>query len=188
MFRCRTRVSLSVDAWTSCSKTFDTPRASCFARRASRSIAVATLALAIGATTAVFSIVDGVLLKPLPFRDSERAREARIDETKPGSSCTSPCPTSSTIANQTHSFAAVAQMQDGNSANLRVAGADPMRLNSAAVGARFFDLLGAPMELGRGFIAGEDEKGARHGRRPLRQALAAPIRRRSADRRAHRSR
>jgi predicted permease len=63
--------------------------------------------------------------------------------------------------NRTHSFVSVAQVQAGNSANLRIPGEDAVRLKAAAVGARFFDLMGAPMELGRGFIAGEDQKGAR---------------------------
>ena len=52
---------------------------------------------------------------------------------------------------QTHSFVGMAQIQDRNSANLSIAGAEPKRLNSANVGAQFFDLLGVPMELGRGF-------------------------------------
>jgi putative ABC transport system permease protein len=122
-------------------------------------IAVATLALAIGATTAVFSIVNGVLLKPLPYRNPGELVKLG-SKSKTGSLVHLSVPDFIDYRNQTHSFVAVAQIQDGNSANLRVAGEDAVRLTSTSVGARFFELLGTPMELGRGFVAGEDEKAA----------------------------
>ena len=122
-------------------------------------IAVTTLALAIGATTAVFSIVDGVLLKPLPFHNpgelvrlGSTSRESKLAHMS--------VPDFIDYRDQTHSFVAVAQIQDRNSANLTIPGTEPMRLNSASVGASFFELLGVPMQLGRGFIAGEDANGA----------------------------
>jgi predicted permease len=122
-------------------------------------IAVTTLALAIGATTAVFSIVNGVLLKPLPFQQPSELlklgstnREGKLVHLSP--------PDFVDYRDQTHSFVGMAQVVGGSSANLSVAGAEPMRLNAASVGAQFFDLLGVPMEYGRGFIAGDDTRGA----------------------------
>ncbi len=123
-------------------------------------VAVATLALAVGATTAVFSIVDGVLLKPLPYANSEELVKLG-SKSNAGSLVHLSVPDFIDYRNETHSFTAVAQVQDGGSANLRVAGSDAIRLKSTLVGARFFDLLHAPMELGRGFSVGDDEKGAR---------------------------
>src|SRR5215831_13553416 len=123
-------------------------------------VAVATLALAIGATTAVFSIVNGVLLKPLPYRAPDELVKLG-SRSKTGTLVHLSVPDFIDYRDQTHSFVAVAQVQDGNSANLRVADGDAVRLSSAAVGARFFELLGTPMELGHGFARGDDEKGAR---------------------------
>jgi predicted permease len=123
-------------------------------------IAIATLSLAIGATTAVFSIVNGVLLEPLPYRNAgELVKLGSRDKT--GKLVHLSPPDLLDYQHRTHSFVSVAQVQAGNSANLRIPGEDAVRLKAAAVGAKFFDLMGAPMELGRGFIAGEDEKGAR---------------------------
>ena len=124
-------------------------------------IAVATLALAIGATTAVFSIVNGVLLKPLPFRDPDAVVKVGSIG-KDGKLTHMSVPDFIDYRDQTHSFVGMAQVQDRNSANLSVAGAEPVRLNSASVGARFFDLLGIRMQLGRGFFPGEDATGAKH--------------------------
>ncbi len=122
-------------------------------------IAVGTLALAIGATTAVFSIVNGVLLKPLPFR--EPGALMRVGSmSKEGKLVHLSVPDFIDYRDQTKSFVGMAQIQDRNSANLSIAGSEPQRLNAANVGAKFFDLLGTPMQLGRGFAVGEDATGA----------------------------
>jgi putative ABC transport system permease protein len=122
-------------------------------------IAITTLALAIGATTAVFSIVNGVLLKPLPFHQpNEIMRVGSTD--KQGKLAAMSAPDFIDYRNQTHSFVGMAAIQTHNSANLSIAGAEPRRLNSASVGAQFFDLLGVPMALGRSFATGEDVTGA----------------------------
>src|SRR5689334_9751275 len=124
-------------------------------------IALATLSLAIGATTAIFSIVNGVLLKPLPFANpSELVRIGMLGrDTKMGAFS---APDFIDFRNQNHSFVSVAPFQQGESANLSVEGSEPRRLSAGAVGATFFNVLGVPMHLGRGFIQGEDEKGAEH--------------------------
>jgi predicted permease len=123
-------------------------------------VAVATLALAIGATTAVFSIVNGVLLRPLPYRAADELVKLGSRD-KTGRLVTLSVPDFIDYQNRTHSFVAMTQVHAGNSENLRIPGEDAVRLSAAAVGARFFELLGAPMELGRGFNAGEDQSGAR---------------------------
>ncbi len=124
-------------------------------------IVITTLALAIGATTAVFSIVNGVLFESLPFRDPEQVMAVASLSKKDGKLVHMSGPDFADYRAQTHSFVAMAAMEDDNSANLSISGSEPLRLNSALVGANFFDILGAPMELGRGFVAGEDATGAR---------------------------
>jgi len=123
-------------------------------------IAVATLALAIGATTAVFSIVNGVLLKPLPFREPGALVQIGSLDYREGKLVHLSAPDFVDYRDQTRSFVGMAQLQERNSVNLSIEGSDPQRLNAANVGAKFFDLLGTPMQLGRGFAAGEDAKDA----------------------------
>jgi predicted permease len=124
-------------------------------------IALTTLSLAIGATTAIFSIVNGVLLEPLPFaKPSELVRIGMLGrDTKMGAFS---APDFVDFRNQNHSLVSVAAFQQGVSANLSVEGSEPRRLNGASVGASFFNVLGVPMNLGRGFVDGEDQAGAEH--------------------------
>jgi len=123
-------------------------------------IAVATLALAIGATTSIFSIVNGVLLKPLPFEKPDRLvfvssvnREGH----------TNPMSTLDFIdyRDQSKSFVGMAAY-DRQAMNLTGTGAEPVRLEAAQVGAQFFDLLGVRAERGRTFARNEDAKEAAH--------------------------
>ena len=123
-------------------------------------IAVATLALAIGATTSIFSIVNGVLLKPLPFEKPDRLvfvssmnREGRSN----------PMSTLDFIdyRDQSKSFIGMAAY-DRQAMNLTGNGAQPVRLEASQVGAKFFDLLGVRAERGRTFAPNEDTKEAAH--------------------------
>ena len=109
-------------------------------------VAVATLALGIGANTAIFSVVDGVLLKPLPYPESERL--VQIAFGYPLGSLWTYRPTAA-------SYAGVAAYEYNGELNLFVAG-EAERIKGRPVSAEFFDVLGVKPLLGRTFRPGED--------------------------------
>jgi len=118
-----------------------------------------TLALGIGANTAIFSVVDGVLLDPLPFPESDRLVSA--NHAAPGLNLPM-VPHSEAMylhyqanLHTLESFTVFA----GGAVNL-VAENDPQRINGARVTETFFDVMGVHPFLGRGFAPGEDRKGA----------------------------
>jgi putative ABC transport system permease protein len=120
-------------------------------------VAILTLALGIGATTAIFTVVNAVLLSPLPFRDAERLVEVRIIS-KNGEGF--PLPDADFLAwrsqNQTSDAVAV---YDAGPVTLTGDGV-PERIGAAIVTDRFFDVLGARPLLGRVFQEGDDKPGA----------------------------
>jgi putative ABC transport system permease protein len=115
----------------------------------------AILAVAIGANTAVFALVDAVILSPLPFPDA--ARLVTVDQTRPDS------------AREPLSIADYRDLRDGNrsfdrmaaafqwSANLT--GGDAERLQGMRTSSSFFAITGARMALGRA-LGPDDERGA----------------------------
>jgi putative ABC transport system permease protein len=121
-------------------------------------VALATLALGIGANTAIFSLVNGVLLRPLPFPDAERI--IYIEGKNPAAGITE-----SNISfldftdwsQQTDLFANTAAYWTGN-AQFGADGAEPERVPRAGVTAGFFSVLGVHPVLGRTFVS-EDDKG-----------------------------
>lgn len=122
-------------------------------------VALATLALAIGATTAVFSLVNGVLVNPLGFTRPERL--LYVGTTDPRGAAMSVSPQDlQDYRDQTHSFTGMAAVDGGRSMSLDRAPAPAVRISAARVGASFFSLLGIGAQLGRTFAAGEDAPGA----------------------------
>jgi putative ABC transport system permease protein len=118
-----------------------------------------TLAIGIGANTAIYSVVDSVLLDPLPYPESDRLYT--VNHTAPGLGVPV-LPYSEGMylmyAEALASLDALAVFQMDN-VNL-VLGSEPERLSSARVTQRFFDVLGVSPALGRTFVAGEDREGA----------------------------
>ena len=119
-------------------------------------IAAFTLALAIGATTAIFSVIDGVLLKPLPFRDPQRV--VRVTNLRDGNRMVSSVPDFLDIRAQSKSYASLAAL-DAQAMNL-TGGSEPERISAARVGATFWSLLGVTPQVGRGFAPNEDSQSA----------------------------
>src|SRR5438552_6135436 len=121
-------------------------------------VAVATLGLSIGANTAIFSLVNGVLLRPLPFPDAERI--IYIEGKNPAAGISQ-----SNISfldftdwsQQTDLFASTAAYWTGE-AHLGADGGEPERVPRAGVTTGFFSVLGVQPALGRTFVS-EDDKG-----------------------------
>lgn len=120
-------------------------------------IMVFTLALAIGATTAIFSVVYGVLLRPLPYPGADRivvvsevnsnGRPSRLAD-----------PNFDDFRDQSHSFQSIAKYA---SQTASVSGASqPTRTTIAAVTPEFLTVFGVEPIIGRDFMASDDKKGA----------------------------
>src|SRR5690349_16703716 len=121
-------------------------------------VAVITLALGIGANTAIFSLVNSILLRPLPFREPDQI--VRMLQASPKLGLTSWGVSQADFAayrEQNRSFESIA-IYNTNATNLTGAG-EPERLPIATVTADFFKVFGVNPLLGRTFVAGEDEKG-----------------------------
>src|SRR5262249_27525917 len=118
---------------------------------------VLTLALGIGASTLIYSVIDGVLLKPLPY--PEPGRIVRIFQVGEGQRArVNPSdPNFSDLKEQTHSFTAFAQY---NVLTLPVVGgSEPVRGQVAYVSNEFFDALGVRPSIGRAFAPEELQQG-----------------------------
>jgi len=121
--------------------------------------AVITITLGIGATTAVFSVVDGVVLKALPFAAPEELIEltsARNGEQDDNG--ISPLDLID-LQRENRSFVGMAPIQDGRTFRLERPDGTTIRLRGARVGSNFFALLGAVPLRGRFFGAQDTTKG-----------------------------
>ncbi|MGC1648856.1 MAG: ABC transporter permease [Candidatus Sulfotelmatobacter sp.] len=122
-------------------------------------VAVLTLALGIGANTAIFSVVEGVLLRPLPYRDSDQL--VRVWSTSNRSSRdVSSYPDFKDWADQNHSFQQMAAYR-GQSFNLS-GGDHPERIRGLLITSKFFELLDVKPILGRAFTSDEHQFGRNH--------------------------
>ncbi len=127
-------------------------------RPAFTAIAVLTLALGIGANSAIFSVVNAVLLRPLPFKDPDRLMavwERRVNSGRAN------LPLSGheyqAFKERTTSFEALTLIQP-NGFNLTGRG-DPMMVDVGEVSTEYFSIVGVPPLLGRTFAPGEDANG-----------------------------
>jgi putative ABC transport system permease protein len=122
-------------------------------------VAVITLALGIGATTAVFSVCDALLWKPVPLPHLETMATVlgRVPGDPNGWNSLSAADFED-IRRTNTTFQDLAMWDDGL-ANIVGSGGEPERVSQFLVSPGFFDLVGVQPSLGRGFQSGEDEKG-----------------------------
>jgi putative ABC transport system permease protein len=120
-------------------------------------IMVFTLALAIGATTAIFSVVYGVLLRPLPYSGANRIM-AISEVNSHGQLSRLADPNFDDFRDQSHSFQSIAKY---TSETISVSGGStPTRTPVAAVTSQFLTVFGVEPIMGRDFAASDNQKGA----------------------------
>jgi putative ABC transport system permease protein len=123
--------------------------------------AVLSLAIGIGANTAIFSVVNGVLLRPLPFKEPERLVRFWHDKPMAGMKRMPVSPGMVTEwRDQSHSFEGIAAYSETNS--VLIGELDPEQVSGACVSANLFPVLGLQPILGRNFLAEENQKDKDH--------------------------
>ncbi len=124
---------------------------------------ILTLALGIGATTAIFSLLNAVLLRPLPFPEPERLMWVQQADIEPGA----PADAANTLSYpdffdwraRSHSVAGMASYRHDR---LTLTGSgEPQMLEAAVVSAEFYRVLGVRPLLGRDFLPADERPGAR---------------------------
>jgi predicted permease len=119
--------------------------------------AVVTLAIGIGAATAIFSMVNGVLVQRLPMANGDRLVHFRQPSTRSSDEGLSALEVTD-LRRDTHAFSAVAEY---HTLTFQLFGhGDPVRVATGVVSDNFFDMLGVGPALGRTFRPGEEAVGA----------------------------
>ena len=128
-------------------------------------VAVLTLALGIGANTAIFSVVNAVLLKPLPFPSPDRlvavgsTNLKEPDRTHQFNSLS--YPDFFDFRNQNHTFQGISCYRGGNYAFVNEHGAQ--NIKGLKVSAEFFDVVGVKPAIGRAFVREDEQAGGGPG-------------------------
>ena len=124
-------------------------------------VAIATLALGIGATTVVFSVLDAVVLQPLPYPQSaELVAVAQMRRDTAARLPVSP-PNYFDLKEQSHVFAGLAAYGTP-SVTISGAGGDPEKILAATCTEELFGVLRTAPAIGRGFTAEDTAPGAGH--------------------------
>jgi putative ABC transport system permease protein len=122
-------------------------------------VAIVTLALGIGANTAIFSIVNAVLLRPLPYPDADRIMVLN-ESSGPGQDYSVALPDYFDWRNDNTVFEHLAATRKESRNLSGIPGRDPERISGAAVTRNFFNVVGLSPEIGRTFSEDEDKAGA----------------------------
>lgn len=120
--------------------------------------AVLALALGIGANTAIFTVVNKVLLEPLSYPQPERLVELEVSGPNGSANVTS-IPISNVWREQTEVFDAVTVYDRGGPGVNLTGGDRPEQLHGIRASAGYFRVFGVPMEIGRAYTAEEDRPG-----------------------------
>ena len=119
-------------------------------------VAALTLAIGIGATTAIFSVVHAVVLRPLPFPDPERL--VRVYSNRRGTDGSTSAANFNAWRERAKSFSQIVPVEYRNF-TLLIGDRPAEQVTSERVSADFFPALGLPMRLGRAFSKDEDRPG-----------------------------
>jgi len=119
-------------------------------------VTVVTLALGIGATTAIFSVVNGVFLRPLPYPNAERLMQP-LTIFASGSQGSFSYPDFEDLRDQNRTFVGLAAYTNRNAS--AAMGEQGFRVGWAQVSPGFLSLIGVPPVRGRGFTADEERTG-----------------------------
>ena len=121
-------------------------------------VAVLTLALGIGANTAIFSIVNAVLLRPLPYPDADRIMVLN-ESSGPGQDYSVALPDYFDWQHDNTVFEHLAATHRESRNLSGIPGREPERISCASVTRNFFNIIGLPPEIGRTFSEDEDKVG-----------------------------
>ncbi|MBZ5603174.1 MAG: ABC transporter permease, partial [Acidobacteriia bacterium] len=121
-------------------------------------IAILTLALGIGANAAIFSVVYGVLLRPLPYKDGDRLVILHQKSSRGPANVPFSVHEITDYREMSHTLESVVEHHSMNF--LLLANDSAERVNTAVVSANFFDVLGIKPILGRTFVASDEDHGA----------------------------
>jgi putative ABC transport system permease protein len=122
-------------------------------------VAIITLGLGIGANTSIFSIVNSVLLRPIPYPDADRIMVLN-ESSGPGQDYSVALPDYFDWRNDNTVFEHLAATHKESRNLSGIPGREPERISCASVSRNFFNVIGVPPEIGRIFSEDEDKVGA----------------------------